>query len=82
MPGMEPSARQLAAARAGPLRAGVPQEAAGGLFAPAPERLPDMFFDAEGRPQSFENAMGELDQFKIAADQIAACGVPAEGARV
>jgi hypothetical protein len=78
MPGMAPSARQLAAARAGPLRAGVPQ--AGGLFAPAPERLPDMFFDAEGRPQSFENAMGELDQFKIAADQIAACAAPAEGA--
>jgi predicted kinase len=44
-------------------------------------RLPDnMFADIEGRPQSFENAMGELDQFKIAADQIAACAAaPAQG---
>jgi predicted kinase len=40
---------------------------------PAPERLPDMFIDATGRPQSFEKAMGELDQFKLAADQLAAC---------
>ena len=74
---MEPSAVQLAAARAGPLRGRVPQEEPGELFSPPPERLPDMFFDAGGQPQSFERAMGELDQFKIAADQIAACAAPA-----
>jgi hypothetical protein len=79
MPGMEPSARQAAAARAGPLRAGVPQEEPGELFGPPPEKMPDMFFDRGGFPQSFHDAMGELDQFKIAADQIAACGAgPAE----
>jgi len=76
MPGMEPSARQLAAARAGPLRAGVPQAAPGGLFAAPPERMPDMFFDAGGQPQNLEHAIDELDQFKIAADQIAACAAP------
>jgi hypothetical protein len=81
MPGMEPSARQLAAARAGPIRAGVPQAEPGGLFAPAREPMPDMFADVTGQPQSFENAMNELDQFKIAADQLAACAAPApEGA--
>ena len=78
---MEPSARQLAAARAGPIRAGVPQAEPGGLFAPAREPMPDMFADVTGQPQSFENAMNELDQFKIAADQLAACAAPApEGA--
>jgi hypothetical protein len=76
MPGMESSARQLAAARAGPLRAGVPQAAPGDLFAPPPERMPDMFFDAGGQPQNLEHAIDELDQFKIAADQIAACAAP------
>ena len=83
MPGMEPSARQLAAARAGPIRAGIPQaEPGGSLFAPAREPMPDMFADVAGQPQSFENAMSELDQFKIAADQLAACATPAaaEGA--
>jgi len=77
MPGMAPSARQLAAARAGPLRGRVPQEEPGELFSPPAERMPDMFFDTNGHPQSFENAMGELDQFKIAAEQIAACAAPA-----
>jgi len=81
MPGMAPSARQLAAARAGPLRGRVPQEEPGELFGPTPERLPDMFLDRGGFPQNFYDAMGELDQFKLAADQIAACGAaPAEGA--
>jgi hypothetical protein len=42
-----------------------------------------MFADIQGRPQSFENAMDELDQFKMAADQIAACAAaPAAGAPV
>jgi ppGpp synthetase/RelA/SpoT-type nucleotidyltranferase len=61
----------------GAARAGVPQEEPGELFGQRPEKLPDMFFDAGGQPQSFERAMGELDQFKIAADQIAACAAPA-----
>jgi predicted transcriptional regulator len=76
MPGMEPSARQLAAARTGPLRAGVPQEEPGELFGPTPERMPDMFADARGFPQTFENAIHEIDQLKTAADQIAACAAP------
>jgi hypothetical protein len=81
MPGMAPSARQLAAARAGPLRTGVPQAEPGGLFAPTREPMPDMFFDIARQPQGFENAMDELDQFKIAAEQLAACAAPAaEGA--
>jgi len=76
MPGMEPSARQAAAARAGPLRAGMPQEEPGELFGPTPERMPDMFADARGFPQTFENAIREVDQLKTAADQIAACAAP------
>jgi hypothetical protein len=35
--------------------------------------MPDMFSDIRGQPQSFADAMRELDQYKIAADQIAAC---------
>jgi hypothetical protein len=76
MPGMEPSARQLAAARAGPLRAGMPQEEPGELFGPAPEKMPDMFLDAMGHPQSFAKAMSDIDGMKIAADQLAACAAP------
>jgi len=72
MPGMEPSARQLAAARAGPLRAGVPQEEPGELFSAPHEAIPDMFL-FNGQPQSFAEAMREVDGLKIAADQIAAC---------
>jgi hypothetical protein len=73
--GMEPSARQLAAARAGPLRAGVPQEEPGELFGPAHEAIPDMFL-FNGQPQSFAEALREVDGLKIAADQIAACAAP------
>jgi hypothetical protein len=73
MPGMEPSARQLAAARAGPLRAGVPQDEPGELFSPKPEKIPDMFFTAGGQPQNFGDAMRELDGLNLAAKQIAAC---------
>jgi len=76
MPGMEPSARQLAAARAGALRAAVPQEEPGELFGPAHAALPDMFLDLRGQPQSVADAMREVDQYKIAADQIAACAAP------
>lgn len=86
MPGMEPSARQAAAARAGPLRAGVAQEAPGGLFTPREPSEPMMFpvgVDAGGRVayQHVEDALHELDQYKIAAEQIANCasGAPANG---
>jgi hypothetical protein len=75
MPGMEPSARQLAAARAGPLRAGVPQEEPGELFSAPHEAIPDMFL-FNGQPQSFAEALREVDGLKIAADQIAACAAP------
>jgi len=82
MPGMEPSARQLAAARAGPLRGGVPQQAPGGLFEPPEERLPDLFpigMDAGGRVnfQNLDDMMHELDGYKLAADQIAQCATEA-----
>jgi hypothetical protein len=79
MPGMEQSARQLAAARAGALRPGVAQEAPGGLFAPPAEARGDMFpnIAADGRPVSLEGALRELDGLKTAADQIATCGAPA-----
>jgi ppGpp synthetase/RelA/SpoT-type nucleotidyltranferase len=87
MPGMAPSARQLAAARAGPLRGGVPQQAPGGLFEPPEERLPDLFpigMDAGGRVnfQNLDDMMHELDGYKLAADQIAQCATeaPAEAA--
>jgi hypothetical protein len=75
MPGMEPSARQLAAARAGPLRAGVPQEEPGELFSAPHEAIPDMFL-FNGQPQSFAEAVREVDGLKIAADQLAACAAP------
>jgi hypothetical protein len=79
MPGMEPSARQLAAARAGPMRGRVPQEEPGELFSPQRAAMPDMFTDARGQPQNFADAMRDVDQTKMAADQIAACaGPPAE----
>jgi len=54
----------------------VPQDEPGELFGPTPERMPDMFSDAGGFPQSFENAIREVDGLKIAADQIAACAAP------
>jgi hypothetical protein len=80
MPGMEPSARQLAAARER-LRPGVPQDEPGELFSPRPEKMPDMFFTAGGQIQNFGDAMRELDGLNIAAKQIAACATPAaEGA--
>jgi hypothetical protein len=76
MPGMEPSARQLAAARAGPMRGQVPQEEPGELFSPPREAMPDMFTDARGQPQSFADAMRDVDQFKTAAEQLASCAGP------
>jgi hypothetical protein len=80
MPGMEPSAQQLAAARER-LRPGVPQDEPGELFSPRPEKIPDMFFTAGGQPQNFGDAMRELDGLNLAAKQIAACAAPAaEGA--
>jgi hypothetical protein len=77
MPGMEPSARQLAAARE-TLRPGVPQERPGGLFAPREERPLELFpagVDANGRIAytRLEDAMNELDGYKVAAEQLAAC---------
>jgi hypothetical protein len=42
----------------------------------AQTRVPDLFVDASGNPQAFERAMGELDAYKMAADQVAACGAP------
>jgi Fe2+ transport system protein FeoA len=49
MPGMEPSARQAAAARDGPLRARAPQEEPGGIFAQA-EPNPFAMFDPDHDP--------------------------------
>jgi ppGpp synthetase/RelA/SpoT-type nucleotidyltranferase len=77
MPGMEPSAVQLAAARAGPMRGRVPQEEPGELFSPAPEKIPDMFMDASGHPVDLKTAMSEIDGMKLAADQLASCAAPA-----
>ena len=84
MPGMEPSAKQLAAARAGPLRGGA--EEPGGLFARRETPAPDMFptgVDAQGRV-SYGNvgqALDELEGYKIAAEQLAQCAAgTAEGA--
>jgi hypothetical protein len=76
MPGMEPSARQLAAAREGPLRPGAPQAAPGGLFAPRAERAPELFPNIDEQPVSLEGALRDVDGYKAAAEQLATCGAP------
>jgi hypothetical protein len=54
----------------------VPQDEPGELFSPAAEPMPDMFVNLQGQPQSLADAMREVDQYKIAAEQMAACAAP------